>query len=198
MAECLQRLLTKWREISADQPGEKRQGKRDENWEEKKENCKREGGKVTKWGEDLFFFFFFFFLLFTSFKTTQICFWVYQNACENFYRERAFLPPHPVICLQESKNFVNTQLIRPSLYFKQTCIYRCIDIFPWRPKFDSRYHTSHSRTGILNIWLFDKFHLHLVGVALIFIPDFHAILSKLKRVKYSFWVIFKINHLFLI
>ena len=39
-----------------------------------KENCKRkggklkmEGGKVTKWGEDLFFFFFFFFFLFSFF-----------------------------------------------------------------------------------------------------------------------------------
>ena len=48
----------------------RKKGKRGENWREKKENCKREGenlkmegegGKVTKWGEDLFFSFFFFF-----------------------------------------------------------------------------------------------------------------------------------------
>ena len=54
------------REIFADVTGKKRQGKkgkRDENWEEKKENCKREGGKlemevrkVIKRGEDPFFF----------------------------------------------------------------------------------------------------------------------------------------------
>ena len=35
-------------EISADLPGKKREGKRGENLEEKKENCNREGGKVTK------------------------------------------------------------------------------------------------------------------------------------------------------
>ena len=65
------------REILADISGKRRQGKkgkRGENWEEKKENCKRERGKlemevgkVIKRGEDFFFFFFFFFffLLFT-------------------------------------------------------------------------------------------------------------------------------------
>ena len=49
----------------------RKKGKGGENWEEKKENCKKEGGKlkmeggkvtkwgnVTKWGEDFFFFFF--------------------------------------------------------------------------------------------------------------------------------------------
>ena len=52
--------------------------KRGENWEEKKENCKREGGKygsrkVIKRGEDHFFF-----LLFT-FENDRNLFWVYQN-----------------------------------------------------------------------------------------------------------------------
>ena len=49
--------------------------------EGKKENCKREGGKleievgeVIKRGEDLFFFFFFFFFCFSLLKTTEICF----------------------------------------------------------------------------------------------------------------------------
>ena len=52
----------------------RKKGKMGENWEEKKENCKREereGGKVwvTEWGEDPFFP-----LFFSLFKTTQICF----------------------------------------------------------------------------------------------------------------------------
>ena len=54
-------LLTYWEKES------RKKGKRGENFEEKKENCKREGGKlemevikVTKSGEDLFFFFFLF------------------------------------------------------------------------------------------------------------------------------------------
>ena len=57
----------------------RKKGKRGKNWEEKKENCKREGeklkvegGKVRKWGEDPFFF------CFSHFKTTNL-FWVYQN-----------------------------------------------------------------------------------------------------------------------
>ena len=45
---------------------------------------KMEGGKVTKWGEDLFFFFF---LLFT-FQTTKICFG--STKMEIFYQEKAF------------------------------------------------------------------------------------------------------------
>ena len=59
------------REIFADVSGKKRQGKkgkRGKNWEEKKENCKKERGKlemevenIIKRGEDPFFFF----LLFT-------------------------------------------------------------------------------------------------------------------------------------
>ena len=66
-------------EISADLQGKKRQGKRGENLEEKKENCKREGGKlkmeggkITKW-ED-----FFFFLLVTFQKPLKFV-WVYKN-----------------------------------------------------------------------------------------------------------------------
>ena len=67
-AKFPQRLLT--RKFQLTYWEKKRQGKKEkrgENWEEKKENCKREGGKleiegvkVTKWGEDFFFFFFFF------------------------------------------------------------------------------------------------------------------------------------------
>ena len=81
----------------------RKKGKRGENWEEKKENCKREGGKVTKWGEDLRTFFFFFFFLLLTFQTTKICFG--STKMEIFYREKAFhagkkksgqmtLPPH--------------------------------------------------------------------------------------------------------
>ena len=62
----------------------RKKGKRVDNWEEKKENCKREGekleiegGKVTKCGEDLFFFFFFFFAF--HFESDENLFWVYQN-----------------------------------------------------------------------------------------------------------------------
>ena len=57
-AECP--LETSDWEISAELYWERRgqeKGKRGENWEEKKENCKREGGKVTKQGEELSFFF---------------------------------------------------------------------------------------------------------------------------------------------
>ena len=43
-----------------------------------------EGGKVTKWGEDLFFFFFFFSL----FKTTEICFGSTKMGI--FYQEKVF------------------------------------------------------------------------------------------------------------
>ena len=47
--------------------GKKEARKMGENWEEKKENCKREGGKLEKEVRTCFFFFylFFFFLLFT-------------------------------------------------------------------------------------------------------------------------------------
>ena len=52
------------------------EGKRGENWEEKKENWKREGGKlemevgkVIRRGKDFFFFF-----CFSLLKTTEICF----------------------------------------------------------------------------------------------------------------------------
>ena len=69
-------------EISADLLGKEKQGKRGK-WGKKKENWKREdgklkmeGGKVTKWGEA--FFFFFFFLPFT-FQNHWNLFWVYQN-----------------------------------------------------------------------------------------------------------------------
>ena len=70
--------------------------------EEKKENCKKEGGKlkmegrkVRKWGFLLllllffsFFFFFFFFWLLFTFQNDQNLFWVYQNG--NFLPEKAF------------------------------------------------------------------------------------------------------------
>ena len=71
------------REIFAEVSGKKRQGKNGKGVK-KKENCKREGGKlemevgkVVKWGEDLFFFFFFFF--FFTFENDGNLFWVYQN-----------------------------------------------------------------------------------------------------------------------
>ena len=63
-------------------PGKK--GKRSENWEENKENYKRESGKlkmegekVTKMRWELFLFSFFFLLL--TFQNPQNLFWVYQN-----------------------------------------------------------------------------------------------------------------------
>ena len=72
----------------------RKKGKRGENWEEKKENCKREGGKwklekVTKWGEGPFFFFFFFFFCLSLFKTTKSCFG--STKMEIFCFEKAFL-----------------------------------------------------------------------------------------------------------
>ena len=70
----------------------RKKGKRGKNWEEKKGKCKREGGKVTKWEEDLFFFFFFFFsFCFLLFKTTKIVFW--STKMEIFYREKAYFMP---------------------------------------------------------------------------------------------------------
>ena len=64
-AECP--TETSDREIFADVSGKKKEGKKGENWEEKNENCKREGGKlemevgkIIKSGEDLFFFAFHF------------------------------------------------------------------------------------------------------------------------------------------
>ena len=105
------------REIFADVAGKKRQGKRGENWEEKKENCKREGGKlemevgkvmkrgddrkVMKRGEDLFFF-----LLFT-FENDWNLFWVYQNgnflpgksiSRRNKIRKNDFAPSEKYAC----------------------------------------------------------------------------------------------------
>ena len=64
----------------------RKKGERGGNWEEKKENCKREGGKlkmeggkVTKWGEHF---------CFSLLKTTKICF--VSTKMEIFYREKAF------------------------------------------------------------------------------------------------------------
>ena len=88
-------LETSDREIFADVSGirkkeARKKGKRGENWEEKKENCEREGGKlelevgkVIKRGEDLFFFFPCFWLL----KTTEICFG--STKIGIFYREKS-------------------------------------------------------------------------------------------------------------
>ena len=60
-------------------------------WEEKKENCKREGvklemevGKFSKKWRGLFFFCF---LLFT-FENDENLFWIYQNG--NFLPEKTF------------------------------------------------------------------------------------------------------------
>ena len=73
----------------------KKKGKRGENWEEKKENCKREGGKLEtevgkaiKRGELFFFFFFFFFFLLFTFENDGNLFWVHQNG--NFLPGKAF------------------------------------------------------------------------------------------------------------
>ena len=72
--------------------GKKEAKKKGKGWkiEKKKENCKRErgklkmeGGKVRKW-----FFFFFFFFCFSLFKTTKICFG--STKMEIFYQEKAF------------------------------------------------------------------------------------------------------------
>ena len=102
-------------EIFADLPGKKRQGKckRGENEEEKKENCKREGGKLKKEGKSckmsrgpFFFFFFFFFLLFT-FQNDKNLFWVYQNgnflsgksiSCREKIKKNDFAPSGKFSC----------------------------------------------------------------------------------------------------
>ena len=67
----------------------KRQGKKGKGVKIEKEEKEREGGKfkmeggkVTKWGEDLFLF------CFSLFKTTKICFG--STKMEIFYREKAF------------------------------------------------------------------------------------------------------------
>ena len=68
-----------------------------ENGAEKKENLKREGGKltmeggrVTKWGKVLFFFFFFFFFFAFHFSNHWNLFWVYQNG--NFLPGKSISP----------------------------------------------------------------------------------------------------------
>ena len=85
-----QRLLTGKFLLMYQEKRGKEKGKRGENLEEKKENGKREGGKlemevgkVIKRGEDLFLFFFF--LLFT-FENDRNLFWVYLNG--NFLQEK--------------------------------------------------------------------------------------------------------------
>ena len=111
------------REIFADdreKRGKEKNGKgvKIENWEEKKESCKRGGGKlemevgkVIKRGEDPFLLFFFFvlfcfFLLFT-FENNVNLFWVYQNgnfllgksiSCQENNQEK-WLCPLRKICL---------------------------------------------------------------------------------------------------
>ena len=105
-------------EISADLLGKKRQGKRErgENWEEKKENCKREGGILK-----IFFFFFFFFFCFSRVKTSKICFGstkmeIFYGGKKHFTRGKKLgkmtLPPQknfPVTplhtSLKETRNF---------------------------------------------------------------------------------------------
>ena len=80
-----QRLLTRkfllWRTGKKE---EWKKGKRGENWEERRKIIKREGGKVTKWGQDPLFFFF----CFSLFKITKICF--ESTKMEIFYREKVF------------------------------------------------------------------------------------------------------------
>ena len=80
----------------------RKKGKRGKNWEEKKENCKKELGKlemevgnIIKRGEDLFFFF-----CFSLLKMTEICF--RSTKMGIFYREKnqeKWLCPLRKICL---------------------------------------------------------------------------------------------------
>ena len=100
----------------------RKKGKRGENWEEKKENCKREereggklkmaGGKVwvTEWGEDPFFSLFFF-----TFQNHSNLFWVYQNAKFSTGKKHftIFTPGKKSgkITLPPQKNFPVTPLI---------------------------------------------------------------------------------------
>ena len=89
----------------------RKKGKRGENWEEKKENCKREGGKLEmevgkkRWGP------FFFFLLFT-FENDGNLFWVYQNG--NFFTRKKHFMPGKIpgkMTLPPQKNMPVTPLI---------------------------------------------------------------------------------------
>ena len=98
-AECPQRLLTgKCLLTYREKIGKEKNG------EEKKDNCKREGGKlkmegrkVIKWGEDLFLFFFKFIYLFLNFFFTfhfskPVKFVLGLPKWKIFYREKAFCP----------------------------------------------------------------------------------------------------------
>ena len=85
------------REISADLPGKKRQGKKGK-WSRKEGKSKKGSGKIEngmrkryksyKMRRGLFFFFFFFFFSFSLFKTTEICFG--STNMGTFYCEKAF------------------------------------------------------------------------------------------------------------
>ena len=87
------------REIFADLPGKKRQGKGG-NGEEKNENCEREGGKLKIEGGKkekdrnlfiyffIFYFLFYFILFFFTFQNDENLFWA--TKIEIFYREKAF------------------------------------------------------------------------------------------------------------
>ena len=91
-AESPQRFLTGKFLLTYQEKRGKEKRKRDENWEEKKENCKMEGGKlemevvkVIESVDDLFFAFHFWkwrkfvFLLLFTFENDENLFWVYQN-----------------------------------------------------------------------------------------------------------------------
>ena len=107
------------REISANLPGKNRQGKKGKgvkiNWEEKKENRKRGGGKFEnrRWKiykmmrGPFFFFFFFFFTSHLIFKTTKICFG--STKMEIFYGEQAF---HAGIKIRKNDFFTITPLLK--------------------------------------------------------------------------------------
>ena len=100
--------------------------KRGENWEEKKENYKREGGKKKrkwKWeklwkekrGEDIFFFF-------SHLKTTEICFGNQSTFPVSFNREFSTGKKSGKAALPPQKNMPITPLTTDIL--KSMCEYR--------------------------------------------------------------------------
>ena len=93
-AECPQRLQTGKFLLTYREKEARKKGKRSENWEETKENCKMEGGKLemevgkeVRTFLDPFLFLFPFFFCLSLFKTTEICFGSTKMGI--FYREKS-------------------------------------------------------------------------------------------------------------